>query len=201
VRTLAKQLSVLVIALMPGIIGWTAAGAAQESQITDNSMYADVKARKVGDILQVIISESNSATNNAQTNTNKQNSGQVGGEATTGALDGLFPGMGGSINMQNQSTGQATTSRRGSITSRMSVRVVDMLPGGTLVIEGTKTMEVNEGYEVVTISGLVDPRYITSQNTILSSQIANAKITYKGKGAVSQGSRLGIIGRILNWIL
>jgi flagellar L-ring protein precursor FlgH len=200
VQKLAKQLTVVVLALMPELAVWTAPCMAQDSQIADVSMYADVKARKVGDLLQVIISESNSATNTAQTNATKQTSGQVAGEATTGALSGLFPGVGGSINSQNKATGQAATSRNGSITSRMSVRVVDMLPGGTLVIEGTKTLEVNEGYEVVTISGLVDPRYITSQNTVLSSQIANAKITYKGKGAVTQGSRLGLLGRLLNWI-
>jgi len=164
------------------------------------SMYADVKARKIGDVLSVIISESNTASKNAQTNSKKQNKTSTKGEATTGGLEGLFPGMGGSIDLSTQYSGQATTTRDGKLSSRMSVRVVDVLPNNNLVIEGTKTMEINEDVEVVTLSGVVQPEYISASNTVYSYQVANAKITYKGKGSISQGHRIGILGRILNWL-
>jgi len=164
------------------------------------SLYADVKARRVGDLLEVIISESNVGTNNAQTSTSKENSAETTGEATTGALSGLFPGMGGSIDVSSDYSGQASSTRRGTLSSRMTVRIIDVLPNGNLVIEGSKTMEINSDYEVVTISGIVDPRYISASNTVSSSQIANAKITYKGKGSVTDGNRVGLIGRLLNWV-
>ncbi|MFC1485805.1 flagellar basal body L-ring protein FlgH [Candidatus Latescibacterota bacterium] len=173
---------------------------AQDETENYASLYADVKARRVGDLLEVIISESNVGANNAQTSTSKQNAAETTGEATTGALSGLFPGVGGSIDVNSEYSGQASSTRRGTLSSRMTVRIIDVLPNGNLVIEGTKTMEINSDYEVVTISGVVDPRYISSSNTVYSSQIANAKIIYKGKGAVSDGNRIGLIGRLLNWV-
>ncbi len=164
------------------------------------SLYSDIKAHKIGDVLSVIISEQNTGSKSAQTSTQKQNSSEVSGEATTGALSGLFPGMGGSMGMDSQNSGQASTRRSATLASRMTVMVTDVLPNGNLLIEGNKTMEINEDYEVVTLSGIVQPKHISSSNTIYSYQVANAKITYKGKGSVSQGSRVGILGRIINFI-
>jgi flagellar L-ring protein precursor FlgH len=164
------------------------------------SLYADVKAKKIGDVLTVIISESNTASKDAQTGTNKQEKADLTGTSTTGALQGLFPGMGGTMDVGNQYKGQASTKRSGKFASRMTVRVIDVLPNNSLVVEGTKTMEINEEVEVVTLSGVVQPELIDATNTVYSYQIANAKITYKGKGSVSQGHRIGLIGRVLNWI-
>ncbi len=164
------------------------------------SIYGDVKAKKIGDILYVIISENNSASKNAQTSTNKQNKSSIEGSATTGALKGLFPGMGGDIDLGNKYQGQASTTRNGKFTSQMTAVVVDVLPNLNLIVEGTKTMEINEDLEVMTLSGIVQPELISSSNTVFSYQIANAKITYKGKGSVSQGHRIGILGRVLNWL-
>ena len=165
------------------------------------SLFSDVKAHKVGDVLSVVISESNSAIKSTKTSTQKQNKGKMKGEATTGALKGLFPGVGGSLDYSNQYNGQGSTVRSGQFSSRMTVKVVDITPGGGLVIEGSKTMEINEETEVVTLSGTVRPEDISSSNTIYSYQIANAKFTYKGKGSISAGQRPGVLVRIINWLL
>lgn len=165
------------------------------------SWYSDVKAHKIGDVLSVIISESNSAAKNTQTSTQKQNQAETEGTATTGALEGLFPGVGGSVDASNKFSGKGATSRSGRFDSRVTVRVVEITPDNNLVVEGSKTLELNEDTEVVTVSGLVRPADIGTGNSVYSYQIANAKITYKGKGSVSQGQRPGIITRIINWIL
>jgi flagellar L-ring protein FlgH len=165
------------------------------------SLYCDVKAMKVGDVLSVIISESNAATKNSRTTTQKQNSAATKGAASSGVLQGLFPGIGGSIDLSDKYNGQGTTTRSGQLTSRMTVRVVDVLPNHDLLVEGTKTLEINDDLEVVTLSGVVRPADITSANTINSSQIGNAKFIYKGKGALSTAQRAGILTRIINWIL
>ncbi|MFC1649941.1 flagellar basal body L-ring protein FlgH [Candidatus Latescibacterota bacterium] len=198
-----KILAVIIALVFYGLFIADAAGVFGEEPPRTSmlaSMYSDVKAKKIGDTLSVIISESNSATKAAQTNTTKQNKGTASGEATTGALDGLFPGMGGSISYDNKYAGQASTSRNGSLTSRMTVLVVDVLPNGNLIIEGTKTMEINNDLEVVTLSGIVQPEHVTSTNTVYSYEIANAKLLYKGKGSMTQGQRVGFLGRIINWI-
>ena len=166
-----------------------------------SSLYSDVKAYKIGDVLSVIIAESNSASKNAQTSTKKQNKIAADGAATTGALSGLFPGMSGSMDASNQFDGQGSTVKNGRLNSRITVKVIDVLANNNLLIEGSKTLELNEDTEVVTISGVVQPEYISSDNSVYSYQIANAKIVYKGKGTVSEGQRPGILTRLINWIL
>ncbi|HUT62613.1 MAG TPA: flagellar basal body L-ring protein FlgH [Anaerolineae bacterium] len=196
-----KVLFLLFIAMSAGLAAdWS---SAEDNPVVERevSLYSDVKAQRIGDVLSVIISESNSATNTARTNTNNQNKTNAKGEATTGALKGLFPGVGGSMDVSNQYNGQGNTLRNGQFTSRMTVKVVDIYPNGNLVIEGTKTMEINEETEVVTLSGVVQPTDISSSNTIYSYQIANAKFTYKGKGSISDGHRPGLLVRIINWLL
>jgi len=155
----------------------------------------------VGDVLSIIIAESNSASKNTKTSTKKQNKTNTKGSATTGALDGLFPGMGGSLDLSNQFDGQGATVRNGKLDSRITVKVIEVLPNHNLIIEGSKTLDINEETEVVTISGTVQPEYIGSDNSVYSYQIANAKITYKGKGSLTQGHRPGILTRLINWIL
>ena len=165
------------------------------------SLYSDMKAFRVGDVISVIIQEQNSASKNSRTATQKQNKAAVKGTPTTGALKGLFPGAGGTLDLNNQYNGQGTTTRTGQFTSRMSVRVNEVLPNRDLVVEGTKTLEINEDMEVVTLSGIVRPGDISSSNTVYSHQVGNAKFTYKGTGALSQAQRPGLLTRIINWIL
>jgi len=184
---------------------FSGAGAAAADERPDlnqeESLYSDVKAHRIGDVLSVIISESNSARNDTRTSTKKQDKANAKGSATTGALKGLFPGVGGSLSLSNQFEGRGGTQRNGSFSARMSVKVVDVLPGGLLVVEGTKTMEINEELEVVTLSGTVRPEDISSSNTVYSYQIANAKLSYKGKGTSSEGHRPGLLFRLINWLL
>ena len=177
------------------------ANAEEASFRRPSSLFSDVKANKIGDVLSIIISESNSATKSTKTDTKKQSKTNTSGQATTGALEGLFPGASGSLDLSNQYNGQGSTVRNGTLNSRISVKVIDVLPGGGLVVEGSKTIEVNEDIEVVNISGVVRTHDITSQNTVYSYQVANAKITYKGKGTISQGHRPGFFTRLVNWIL
>ena len=196
-----KSILILTTAVIIAITA-SAMVNAQESPQTGMaaSLYGDVKAKKVGDVVSVIIQESNSATKNTQTNAKKSDKASLNGTATTGALSGIFPGMSGTADYSNQYSGQGATTRSGSLNSRMTVKVIDVLPNNNLLVEGSKTMEINEDVEVVTISGIIQPEYISSSNTVLSSQIANAKITYKGKGSISQAQRMGFFARLLNFV-
>jgi flagellar L-ring protein precursor FlgH len=176
---------------------------AQTPPATGNSasIYSDVKAGRVGDVLSVIIAESNSASKNSRTSTQKQNKAAASGSPSSGALNGLFPGAGGSMDFSDQYNGQGAISRTGQLNSRISVRVVEILPNRDLVVEGSKTLEINEDMEVVTLSGVVRAADISAANTVYSYQVGNAKLTYKGKGSLSTAQRPGILTRIINWIL
>ena len=100
-----KVLFLLFIAMSSGLAADWASAEDNPVEEREISLYSDVKALRIGDVLSVIISESNSATNNARTNTNNQNKTNAEGEATTGALKGLFPGVGGSMDVSNQYNG------------------------------------------------------------------------------------------------
>jgi len=187
--------------LLTMLLGATSPSAEPDDIDREISLYSDVKARNIGDVISIIISESNSATNNTRTSTKKSGGTSLKGDATTGAAQGLFPGIGGSMDMSNQFSGQGGTQRNGSFSSRIAVKVVDVLPGGNLVIEGSKTMEINSETEVITVSGTIKPQDISATNSIFSYQVANAKIIYKGKGVSEDAHRPGLLMRVINWLM
>ena len=198
-----KKIILLIIITVCGVVltAQTVPADNPPGKVREVSLYSDVKAHNIGDVLSVIISESSSATRNTNTSTKKLNKTGLKGNKTTGALEGLFPGVGGSMDLSNQYNGQGSTTRNGTFSSRLTVKVVDVLPNGNLLIEGTKTTEINEETEVITLSGIVQPLDISPSNTIYSYQIANAKLTYKGKGSMSQAHRPGLLVRLINYLL
>ena len=79
----------------------------------------------------------------------------------------------------------------GSIT----VTVADVLPNGNLVIRGEKRLNLNQGNEYIKISGMVRAVDVASDNSVLSTKIADATIVYSGDGANADSSKVGWLGR------
>ena len=77
---------------------------------------------------------------------------------------------------------------------------IEVLPNGDLMIQGEREIGVNEETEILSLSGVVRPEDIGAGNLVYSTDIANARISYKGKGMVTSGSRPNIIVRLLSWI-
>jgi len=102
--------------------------------------------------------------------------------------------------LENKYDGAASTVRAGELKARITVRVVQVRPNGDLMIEGSRTVQVNNEKEEIGLSGVVRPKDVSASNTVYSYLIADAKITYKGKGAVNTGARPGFLTRIFNWI-
>jgi flagellar L-ring protein FlgH len=96
--------------------------------------------------------------------------------------------------------GKGGTSRAGNLVATISARVTNVLDNGTLVIEGSKVVEINDEKEIIKITGMVRPQDVQQNNVISSSSIADAQITYTGKGVVNDGHRPGFLARFLNWI-
>lgn len=146
------------------------------------SLYSDHKARRVGDIVTVIIAESSKASNTDTTQTSKKS-------GTNGSLNDLF-GLGKmpikvGVDADSGYSGSGTTSRSGSMNARISVSVKEVLPNGNLMLEGTRNVTINDDEQTIIISGIVRPYDITSDNTVLSIYMADAQIKYKGQGASS----------------
>ena len=164
-----------------------------------SSLFTDTKALAIGDLLTVIIIEDVKASNQTQLKTEESNDFSTGGGPGIGPLDfiPLFKASGASSNAYD---GKGINSRSGSIKGRMTVEVVASRPNGDLAIQGTRVMEINTEREVMALTGLVRRADVNADNTVYSYNIANAKITYTGKGPASEGSKPGIVTRLLNWI-
>jgi flagellar L-ring protein FlgH len=164
-----------------------------------HSLYNDRKALSADDILTVVIVESAKAGSESGTNTSKQNDMNVSGANGSGLLK-FLPSFGASAGSKVDYDGKAGTSREGSLDAKVSARVIKVLDNGNLVIDGSKVVEINDEKEIIKVSGVVRPQDIESNNIVYSYNIADAQITYSGKGACHTGQRPGLIARFINWI-
>ncbi len=165
------------------------------------SLFTDFKASRVGDILTVLIVENTTASNAARTDITKESNFNLDAGPGFGAWPiREIPVFGASGESENESSNEGKTTRSGSISSQMAVRVVGVQPNGDLLIEGTRVLGINNDKEMLILNGIVRPQDISPNNTIYSYQIADAQITYRGKGTVTNGGRPGWIMRFLNWL-
>jgi flagellar L-ring protein precursor FlgH len=160
------------------------------------SMFSDVKAFNVGDIVTIIITETSSATSTANTSTSKESNTSVG--PGTGKILKQFPPL--SFQGSGANTAAGTTARTGTLIASMTARVVRVLPNGNLEIEGMREIMVNSENQKMVLTGTVRAVDIAPDNTIRSTFIADAKIRYEGKGIIGQKQREGVISRLLHWL-
>ncbi|MFC4291061.1 flagellar basal body L-ring protein FlgH [Sphingorhabdus arenilitoris] len=159
-----------------------------------SSLSADQRAGQVGDIVTVIVSENNTASNRVGSGSRKRQSlnGQISAGDSLNETGGLSFG--------GEYSGEGTNSRNDRMLARLSVTVTEVLPNGDLLISGTQNLNINGETTHIKVSGRIRPYDIDGQNAVLSSRIADAVIDYNGKGFATRGARPGIITRIFNWL-
>ncbi len=165
----------------------------------NQSLFTDIKAHEVGDILTVLIYEQNRASQQVQTKTEKTTKFSTSGGPGTGTLR-FLPLFGISGSSKGTHDGKGENIRNGSLRAKMSVTVVEVKPNGDLVVEGSRTIGISGDRETLTLTGVVRQKDITSNNTIDSYLIADAEIHYTGKGNANTSSRPGPLMRFLNWL-
>lgn len=153
---------------------------------------SDRRASHVGDILTVQFVERFAATKSQSASGQRSSDYQIDlpDVATLGLDDGLL------TNSTDQSfAGRGAAQQSNSLTGRLSVSVVRVLPGGLLEIMGQKRLTLNQGKEYVRLTGIVRPEDINSENVVLSDRIGNAEIGYVGAGEVADTARPGWLRR------
>ena len=162
-------------------------------------LSTDLRARNINDIVTILVNEQASAVSTGLTKTQRASSANAGLTSAAGPL--AVPGRLANIitvNGNNQLNGQGTTSRTTTLTTTISARVVDVLPNGFLVVEGSKTVLVNSENQVVTVRGVVRPYDLSNANTVLSGSIAEMELKINGRGVVNDAvHRPNILYRIL----
>ena len=181
------------------IMAFIMAGGAVEAKSlwVDNgkSWYSDRKARDVGDILTVVISESTTQTA-AKSRTNSK-SGSINVGTGTGIFDFIRAfSASGSDNWE--ADGTATDTNR--FTGQISVTVVEVLPNDNLIIEGTQSIWQNRDEHKITLRGVIRRDDVTMYNTVPSSKVADATLKFDGKGPLNAKQRQGILTQIFNFL-
>jgi flagellar L-ring protein FlgH len=178
----------------------TAEGSLYSDAGLASSLFTDLKARRVNDILTVRVLENTTASSGADTNATRKSSKSLaipnlfGVENHTGGvpLANLV-----SANSNSAFAGEGATNRQGSLSALLSARVREVLPNGDLVIEGIKELKVNNERQTLTLIGVVRTRDIAPNNVVSSTAIANMQIQLDGKGVVSDHLNPGWLYRVL----
>ncbi|GAA4496745.1 flagellar basal body L-ring protein FlgH [Pseudaeromonas paramecii] len=169
------------------------------SQKQTTSLYSDIKARQVGDIITVQLVESTSAKKNANSQLGKDSSLgldalELGGKpVTVGGYD-TSVGMGANNSFKGQSKADQSNSLQGNI----SVTVTRVLPNGNLMVRGEKWIMLNTGNEYIRITGIVRAEDVQADNTVESQRVADARIYYGGTGDFANTQERGWLAQFFN---
>jgi len=173
------------------------------------SLFRDSRARRVGDILTVRLSEKTRASKSAKTSTSKSNELKMDNPTLFGAqvqfnAPRVLPlssykdnSLAAAFGSEQKFGGAGDSSQSNSLTGNVAVSVIEVLSNGYLVVRGEKTVSLNQGSEYIRVAGIVRPQDIGPDNTVLSSKLADARISYGGNGAVAESNRQGWLSRTL----
>jgi len=202
--------TLLLLALLPF------AANAQQSTSNDETfgsltpksykpLFQTRNARKVGDILTVIISEASNGQYQANMQNTKKDSNKVGPNEIplanwlgVGLVNSLLSGGNTSADSQMQSQGTSTQTNR--LSARMSVTIKQIMPNGVFVVEGTRAVKINRDTQQMTLTGMCRLDDIRLDNTLLSENLANAEIKSEGIGMIYQRQRRGFVTKLMDWL-
>ncbi|OBS09841.1 flagellar basal body L-ring protein FlgH [Acidihalobacter prosperus] len=163
-------------------------------------LFSDQRARHVGDILTVVLNENTNANKSADTSTSRDTSVDVSAPTVLGAgvtYNGkslLSTGLA----SKNAFAGKGSSTQSNQLSGTISVTVAQVLSNGNLVVQGEKWIALNQGREYVRFRGIVRSADITPQDTVLSTQVANAEIAYGGRGVLNDANREGWLAKFFN---
>jgi len=178
---------VLTLLLIPSV-------GSTESLYRDESyrpLTSDRRAHRVGDILTVLVLENSSATATAGTNTDKSN--DIGIKFLSPNSQKNY-----ALGIEEDFDGNGKIVRSGKLLAQLSVTVVDIDANGDLRIKGEQQIEINDEKQAITLEGRVRPIDISEGNAIVSSRIADAKITYIGDGVLAETQHKGWLSRLIS---
>lgn len=170
-----------------------------ESLWSDSSatsvIFGDQRARAVGDILTIVVNESSTAVR-AGSSTNTKSASASTNQGT--GLLGFLPES--SLGQNDKFSSNGSINNTNTVKARLTVKVTEVKANGNLVISGTQNIRQNGEEQRIVVSGQVRPSDIQSDNSVLSSNVADAKILVTGSGPLVNKQRQGILSQIWNWI-
>jgi len=197
-KTVSKSASKLALAAALIAVGaradslWTSSGPAPRS------MVADRKAAIKGDILTIVVAESAVAQSSQSKKSNRESSLDDSVSkfiySGLGTHGGQLPGL--AIGGKAAYTGGGDISNSQSVSARAAVLVIDVLPNGNLVVEGVRIVTFSGETQYVVLHGLVRPDDIARDNSVVSTNIADAKVEFYAEGALSDAQKRGWLSKV-----
>lgn len=161
-------------------------------------LFEDRRPRNVGDTLTIVLQENVSASKSSSANASRNGSAGLAFDTTPEMLTGLFGGdrANTAINGKNDFNGKGGAAARNTFSGTITVTVRKVLENGNLSVVGEKQIAINQGAEFIRFSGIVNPRTISGSNTVISTQVSDARIEYVGNGYINEAQQMGWLQRL-----
>jgi len=151
-------------------------------------LFEDIKARRVGDILTIVLNERTNAEKKADTTVDKSSASGIGVPKLFGQT---VPELENSVSANHAFEAEGDSKQSNKLEGSIAVTVAQVLANGNLVVQGEKWITINHGEEFIRIRGIVRPMDIGPENTISSTKVADAQILYSGKGSLARANKPG----------
>ncbi|UCD38215.1 MAG: flagellar basal body L-ring protein FlgH [Fidelibacterota bacterium] len=185
-------LSLTVVVLMTAGLSY--------GQETSFSLYADRKARRIGDVVTILVSENANASRQSQVQRSGDNSVDAQGDVQGNLLQ-FLPVFGLKSNLKTDSNAREGTAQKDLLTGRLSAVITEVTDNGMFKITGSKVINVNGERNLMTVKGTIRPRDVRSDNTIYSYHIADSRIYYSKAGVSGKLVQRGSFQRLANLIM
>jgi flagellar L-ring protein FlgH len=161
-----------------------------------NPLFEDRRARHVGDLVTIQITEKTSASRKTNSSTDKGSEAGFAVPAVAGLPGKVFQGANLKANSNNKFEGKGSTSGENEFNGTITATVVEVLPNGNLLVAGEKQIGINANTEFVRFSGVVNPQFMQPGNTVASTQVADVRIDYRGKGYINEAQHMPWLQRV-----
>lgn len=151
-------------------------------------LFEDQRASRVGDIIQVLLVEQTDAAKTNKTEIDKDSKSSMPAPTIFGEL---LDDLGLDIDSSSEFEGEGKSNQSNHLSGSIAVTVAQVLPNRNLVVQGEKWIQINQGGEFIRIKRIVRPSDVSANNTVLSTHVANAKISYGGKGTLNDSNVTG----------
>ncbi|MFQ5705967.1 MAG: flagellar basal body L-ring protein FlgH [bacterium] len=164
------------------------------------SLYTDVKARGIGDVITILIVEATNGSRQSDVTSSDKSALSASG-SVTGNLTKFLPLFGASSDFSKSYDGSEATAQKDLLTGKITAVVTQFTPSGNLVLQGKRRLEVNGETHILELKGIVRPKDIDSNNIVFSYNLANVEIAYKKAGLMNRLGKPGWVARWSTWLL
>ncbi len=158
-------------------------------------MFEDRRARLVGDMLTIVISEKTSAGKSNANTGSKSGSVEFGAPTLFGVPSTTTAKAAISASGDNKFEEKGSISSSNTFSGTITATVMEVLPNGNLLVSGEKQVAFDKGIEYVRFSGIVNPDYIASGNVVYSTQVADARVEYRTNSRIDKAEMMSQFAR------